>query len=921
VNIGKTGRSRRQAREAPRSEAKPPGGATADERGASVVPGAAFVGAAGEDVYYWVGSRGWQHIPPLERVWFPSEEAAQEAGYRRAASAWEPLDEFEIMGELGRGATSVVYHGWDRGLGREVAIKVIQSHFGSDPETSLRFALEARLLASLRHPNIVSAFAVKQIHGGGFALVMEYVRGQTLREVIQREGRLPPERVERILRDVASALAAAHQHDIVHRDVKPDNVFLEESTGRALLADFGIAVNLDNPSGLTMMGTAVGTPNYMSPEQIDGRLIDRRSDLYSLALIGWEMLAGQKPWDGESLYSVIYKQKHENLPSLRRLRPDVPVRLAYAIEGALAKDPGARQGSAEEFIAQLSDRSLLGRWRQLSSVVLWKRRTSARVVAAKAKIQNAARETVKTVYFRRPQHRPLGEPTPNTASPARDGAGSRGVKRGRGRILAFSAAAVVVLLAVPAGLPTPFTPPPMPEASADLPGEAPRAGGGEGAAVTSPPSLEPGGSPAPLDVVAAADSVVAPLSEPALAALLLPSASDTPPLTPPEAPPPTSDATLPPVELEEEGAEAEPPPPAAAPAASILLPVARTRSQITAGGMHTCQIDSGQGVVCWGGNDRGQLGLGAPRRASTGLPVPSLSGIMGVEAGGFHTCALRALGTVLCWGENGDGQLGGGTSAAVGLVRISSVRFTAVSLGTAHSCGVSSDGVAYCWGSNASGQLGEGTSAARRSPTPVLLEGAVAVLSAGWNHTCAVTRQGRGLCWGENESGQLGDGTTFDRFAPVSIEGDPTLRSIAGGSSHTCALTVAWEVLCWGQNGSGQLGDGSTTDRHSPVRIATGTRIVQISAGGRHTCALDAAGAAWCWGQNTYGQLGDGSTVQRTTPTRVATDVRFATIRSSGAHTCAVSAEGESWCWGYNVEGQVGDGTETHRATPQRVAR
>jgi alpha-tubulin suppressor-like RCC1 family protein len=913
VNIGKTGRSRRQARESPRSEERPPGGASADESGASVVPGAAFVGAVGDEVYYWVGSRGWQHIPALERVWFPSEEAAQEAGYRRAASAWEPLDEFEIMGELGRGATSVVYHAWDRGLGREVAIKVIQSHFGSDPETSLRFALEARLLASLRHPNIVSAFAVKQLHGGGFALVMEYVRGRTLRQVIQQEGRLPPEKVERILHDVASALGAAHQHDIVHRDVKPDNIFLEESTGRALLADFGIAVNLDNPSGLTMMGTAVGTPNYMSPEQIDGRNIDRRSDLYSLALIGWEMLTGEKPWHGESLYSVIYKQKHENLPTLRRLRTDVPVRIAFAIEGALAKDPAARWASADDFLAQLADRSLPARWRQLSAVVLWKRRASARVVAAKARIQSAARDTTKTIFFRRPEHGQLDELAMNAAGAPR--------AKGRwGRSVALSAAAAAVLLAVPAGLPGPFTVPAVPEASADLPAEAPAPVGGEGAAGSASVSPELASQPPAPEGFAAADSLLTPLIEQAVAALLSPLPSDSLPLASSGAPLTSGGAGVPAVELEEES-EPEPLPLATSPPASVLLPVARSRSHIAAGGMHTCQVDASQGVLCWGGNDRGQLGIGAPRRAPTGQQVAAVSGITGVEAGGFHTCAVRALGTVLCWGENGDGQLGGGTSGAVGLVRISSSRFTSVSLGTAHTCGVSSEGNLYCWGSNASGQLGDGTSAARASPTPVLFEGAVAVLSAGWNHTCVVTRQGRGLCWGENDSGQLGDGTTFDRFAPVSIDGDPTLRSIAAGSSHTCGLTVGGAVLCWGQNGSGQLGDGTTTDRHSPVRVPSRTRLVEISAGGRHTCALDAAGAAYCWGQNTYGQLGDGTTVLRITPTRVDTDVRFATIRSSGAHTCALSVDGESWCWGYNVEGQVGDGTQTHRATPQRVSR
>jgi serine/threonine protein kinase len=160
-----------------------------------VVPGAAFVASAHGDVYYWVGAPGWTEIPPLDRVWFATEHSAQEAGYKRATSAWEPLDELEILEELGRGATSVVYRGRDRMLGREVAVKVVQSPFGADPETEARFAQEARLLAALRHPNIVSAFAVKPLVGGGFALVMEYVRGRTLRDVVDEQGPLPAERV------------------------------------------------------------------------------------------------------------------------------------------------------------------------------------------------------------------------------------------------------------------------------------------------------------------------------------------------------------------------------------------------------------------------------------------------------------------------------------------------------------------------------------------------------------------------------------------------------------------------------------------------------------------------------------------------------------------------------------------------------
>jgi serine/threonine protein kinase len=159
-----------------------------------------------------------------------------------------------------------------------------------------------------------------------------------------------PEQCERLLRDVGAALAYAHARGVVHRDVKPENIFLDAETGRALLADFGIARSADADS-MTMTGTALGTPFYMSPEQVEGAALDGRSDLYSLGLVAWEALTGRRPWDGESLYNVIYKQKHEELPPIEALRTGLPLRLQYLVERMLQKRPGRalgrRRGAAE----------------------------------------------------------------------------------------------------------------------------------------------------------------------------------------------------------------------------------------------------------------------------------------------------------------------------------------------------------------------------------------------------------------------------------------------------------------------------------------------------------------------------------------------------------------------------------------------
>ncbi|HEX8276434.1 MAG TPA: serine/threonine-protein kinase, partial [Longimicrobiaceae bacterium] len=261
--------------------------------------------------------------------------------------------EFEILRVLGRGGVSVVYLARDRMLGRSVAIKVIDDRYLADAEALARFRREARLLAQLQHPCIVPVHAARRMADGRVALVMQHMEGPTLRELIRREGPLPFARAEQILRDVADALGYLHRRGVVHRDVKPENIYVEPDGSRAFLADFGIARPLDGDSGLTLTGVVLGTPTYMSPEQIDGAWLNGQSDLYSLGLVGWETLTGRRPWGGETLYTVIYKQKHEYLPLLEQLRPGIPEHLREAVERALLKDRALRWPSAEVFLQQL----------------------------------------------------------------------------------------------------------------------------------------------------------------------------------------------------------------------------------------------------------------------------------------------------------------------------------------------------------------------------------------------------------------------------------------------------------------------------------------------------------------------------------------------------------------------------------------
>lgn len=272
-----------------------------------------------------------------------------------ATSAGWPTElsgEYEFISELGKGGMAVVYRARERALGREVAIKVVRPRFHSDEESVARLAREARTVAQLEHPNIVSLHAIKRLKNG-LALVMQLVPGETLKGLLSK-GPLSVERADAILRDVARALAYAHRCGVIHRDVKPENIFLDSITGRALLSDFGVARSITDSTELTATGTAIGTPSYMSPEQIDGGSLDGRTDLYALGIVAWESLSGQRPWAGESLYSVIYRQKHDPLPPLDAMRDDIPPRMQFLIEGLMYKRADQRLPSAATFLSLLS---------------------------------------------------------------------------------------------------------------------------------------------------------------------------------------------------------------------------------------------------------------------------------------------------------------------------------------------------------------------------------------------------------------------------------------------------------------------------------------------------------------------------------------------------------------------------------------
>ncbi|MEO6528147.1 MAG: serine/threonine-protein kinase [Gemmatimonadaceae bacterium] len=262
--------------------------------------------------------------------------------------------QYQVDAEIGRGGMAVVYRATDLRLHRRVAIKLLPPELAFNPDVRERFMREAQTSAQLAHPHIVPIYTVDEREGMVY-FVMALVDGESLGQRLGREQQLPIADARRILADVADALAYAHERGVVHRDVKPDNIMLERSTGRAVVTDFGIARAAAGDSRLTVTGVAVGTPAYMSPEQALGeRELDGRSDIYSLGVVAYQMLAGETPFRASNTPAMLVKHLSEAPRQLDTLRRDAPPPLVHAIMRALAKKPEKRWSDAAAFRAAIT---------------------------------------------------------------------------------------------------------------------------------------------------------------------------------------------------------------------------------------------------------------------------------------------------------------------------------------------------------------------------------------------------------------------------------------------------------------------------------------------------------------------------------------------------------------------------------------
>src|SRR5437763_2574938 len=260
-------------------------------------------------------------------------------------------DRYELEELVGSGGMSSVYRAHDRLLDRKVALKILHEQYTADEDYVERFRREARAVAALSHPNIVTLIDRGEHENKQF-IVFEYVAGENLKRLIERRGPAPVTTALELGMQMARALSFAHQQGLIHRDVKPQNILLN-GDGRAKVTDFGIARSLDVQHGMTQTGTVLGTSDYIAPEQAQGHRVDEHTDVYSLGVVLYELLTTEVPFPGENFVAVAMRHINEPPPPIRDKRPDVSPRVEAAVPRAMAKSPEDRFPTMGEFCREL----------------------------------------------------------------------------------------------------------------------------------------------------------------------------------------------------------------------------------------------------------------------------------------------------------------------------------------------------------------------------------------------------------------------------------------------------------------------------------------------------------------------------------------------------------------------------------------
>jgi alpha-tubulin suppressor-like RCC1 family protein len=339
--------------------------------------------------------------------------------------------------------------------------------------------------------------------------------------------------------------------------------------------------------------------------------------------------------------------------------------------------------------------------------------------------------------------------------------------------------------------------------------------------------------------------------------------------------------------------------------------------QVSAGWRHTCAINTGHSLYCWGRNENGQVGDGNTDTPHLGLHRVGAAGAWSsVSAGTYHTCGITTAKNLYCWGNNEYGEVGDGDtdSPHLGLYRVGAAGvWSTVSTGSYHTCGITTAKNLYCWGRNENGEVGDGnTDNPHLGLYRVGAAGVWSTVNAGAYHTCGITTAKNLYCWGYNGHGEVGDGNTDNPHLGLYRVGAAGVwASVTAGYGHTCGITTAKNLYCWGYNDDAEVGDGTQiTPRLGLYRVGAAGVWSTVNAGDYHTCGITTAKNFYCWGNNGSGQVGDGNTDNPHLGLyRVGAAGVWASANPGGFHTCGITSAENLYCWGYNADGQVGDGT------------
>lgn len=323
------------------------------------------------------------------------------------------LSNYKITGKLGRGGMATVYKAHEKSLNRVVALKVLSDQLSEDKDYIKRFQREAQAAAQLNHPNIVQVYAIGEEDGHHY-FAMEYIKGKSLAEIKKDVGDLTPAEGVALIKQVADALSDAHRVGLVHRDIKPSNIMID-ATGRAKVTDFGIAYVSTAQTKLTREGSIIGTPEYLSPEQCEGKTVDQRSDIYSLGVTLYELLTGKTPYEADTPVSMLMKIVKGDFPPIQEIKPNVPKQLRDIVEKMMETDPNKRYASMNMVIDDLNS--------------FEKAQESPAVPAAGAVPADAGNKMPPTATYQEVEARPQQDSTPKN-----------------NKMAAFVVAAVIMLL-------------------------------------------------------------------------------------------------------------------------------------------------------------------------------------------------------------------------------------------------------------------------------------------------------------------------------------------------------------------------------------------------------------------------------------------------------------------------------------------